>query len=41
MTQLQNESIDSTCLQQLVERISYDGVTRTVSMTLREGLICA
>ena len=39
--QLQNEAIDLASLDQLVERISYDGVTRRVSMTLREGMNCA
>ena len=34
------DSIERHFLQRLVERISYDGVTRQVSMTLREGAIC-
>jgi site-specific DNA recombinase len=41
MAQLENETIDPASLERLVERISYDGVTRQVSMTLREGPICA
>jgi len=40
MAELQNAAIDPNSLQQLVERISYDGLTRQVSMTLREGGIC-
>jgi site-specific DNA recombinase len=35
------DAIELGCLQRFVERISYDGVTRQVSMTLREGAICA
>ena len=37
MAQLEDEAIELASL----ERISYDGVTRQVSMTLREGAICA
>jgi hypothetical protein len=41
IAQFEREAIEPTSLEQLVERISYDGVTRQVSMTLREGAICA
>jgi site-specific DNA recombinase len=37
MAQLQDETIEPASLERLVERISYDGVTRQVSMTFREG----
>ena len=40
MAELKNAAIDPNSLKQLVERIAYDGVTRQVSMTLREGGIC-
>ena len=37
MAQLPDEASGPSSLQLLVERISYNGVTRQVSMTLREG----
>jgi len=41
LERLQAEAIEPASLERLVERISYDGVTRQVSMALREGVICA
>jgi site-specific DNA recombinase len=41
LAKLQSQAVEPTSLKDLVERISYDGATRQVSMTLREGAICA